>query len=66
MDIHFHVGGIAIMDVLFTILGALGLSYYFKWSFYITLIGLFILGILSHRVFGIRTTVDRWLFTNDS
>jgi len=43
MNIHFHLGGIAIMDVLFTILG-----------------------ILSHRVFAIRTTVDRWLCTNDS
>ena len=61
-NIHFHVGGIAIMDVLFTIVGAGILSRRFKWSFPLTLGILFLLGIFFHRVFGVRTTVDKWLF----
>ena len=60
--IHFHVGGFAIMDILFTVLGAVYLSYKFKWSFVLTLLGLFLLGIILHRLFKVRTTVDRMLF----
>ena len=60
--IHFHVFGIAIMDVLMTIIGAGILSYIFKWNFLITLIVLFLSGIILHRLFCVRTTIDKLLF----
>jgi hypothetical protein len=59
--VHKHILGIAWMDVLMTIIGAFILSYLFKWSFIYTLIILFILGILLHRIFCVNTTVDNWL-----
>jgi len=60
--VHTHLFGVAIMDVLMTIVGAFLLSYFFKWNFIITLVVLFILGILLHRLFCVSTTVDK-LFT---
>lgn len=62
--IHTHVYGIAIIDVVMTIIGAGLLSYLFKWNFIICLLVLFLLGILLHRVFCVRTTIDKLLFTN--
>jgi hypothetical protein len=54
--------GIAIMDLVMTILAALIISFIFKYSFVYTLIFLFILGIILHRLFCVRTTVDKLLF----
>lgn len=62
--IHKHVMGIAIMDVIMTILAAYLLSYFFKWNFVYTLIIFFLLGIVLHRVFCVRTTIDKLLFKN--
>lgn len=56
--------GVAVADVLMTILGALIVSYFFKYSFFYTLITLFILGIVLHRLFCVRTTIDKILFPN--
>ena len=58
----FRIGGIAVADVVMTIVGAYFLSYLFQWNFTYTLIGLFILGIILHRLFCVRTTVDKLLF----
>jgi len=33
-------------------------------NFWILLVGMFILGIFLHRIFGVRTTVDKILFKN--
>jgi len=60
--VHFHVFGIAIMDVIMTIIGAGILSYIFKWNFLITLIILFLTGIVLHRLFCVKTTIDKLLF----
>jgi len=54
--------GIAVVDVILTIIVALLISYFFKLSFWITLIILFILGIILHRLFCVRTTIDKVLF----
>ena len=62
--VHKHLFGVAIIDVIMTILGAFLLSYFFKWNFIYTMIILFILGIISHRVFCVRTTIDKLLFKN--
>ena len=56
--------GVAIADVIMTILGALIISYLFKYSFLYTTITLFILGIILHRIFCVRTTIDKLLFPN--
>ncbi len=57
----YRLFGVAIMDVIMTFIGALLLSYIFKWSFMYTTIGLFVLGIILHRVFCVRTTLDKLL-----
>ncbi len=61
---HKHFFGIAIVDVIMTIIGAFVLSYLFKWNFIYTMIVLFLLGIIAHRVFCVRTTIDKLLFKN--
>ena len=38
------------------------ISYFYKKSFFYTCIFLFILGILFHRLFCVRTTIDKILF----
>jgi hypothetical protein len=54
--------GVAIVDVIFTIIAAFFISYLTKYSFIKTLIVLFILGIFLHRMFCVRTTIDKLLF----
>ena len=54
---------LAIMDVLMTILAAFIISYFFKASFVCVCAVLFILGIILHRIFCVRTTIDRLLFS---
>ena len=60
----YRLFGLAIVDVVMTILGALLISYIFKYSFLYTTISFFILGIILHRLFCVRTTVDKLLFPN--
>lgn len=56
--------GISIVDVILTIIAAFLISYFFKISFFYTSISLFVLGIVLHRLFCVRTTVDKLLFPN--
>ena len=58
----YRLFGIAIADLIMTIIVALILSYIFKFNFWITLIILLILGIILHRLFCVRTTIDKLLF----
>ena len=60
----YRLFGIAIVDVIETILGALLFSYIFNYSFLYTTIVFFIIGIILHRLFCVRTTVDKLLFPN--
>ena len=53
---------IAIVDVILTILAAFIISYIFNINFSYTLLSLFILGIISHHIFCVRTTIDKLLF----
>lgn len=52
----------AIIDVLFTIIGAFFLSYLFKINYFIILFILFILAILLHRLFCVNTTLNKLIF----
>jgi hypothetical protein len=56
--------GLAIFDVIMTIILAIFISYFFKIPFTYTSISLFILGIILHRLFCVRTTIDKLLFPN--
>ncbi len=58
----YRIFNIAIVDVILTILVALLISYFFKFNFWYTLIILFLLGIIMHRLFCVRTTIDKLLF----
>jgi len=63
-----RIFNIAIVDVLFTIIGGIIIQFFLLrvFSFYIdltlVLIILFSLGILLHRLFCVRTTIDKLLF----
>ena len=58
----YRLFGVAIVDVIFTIIGAMIISYFYNRSFIYTLIFLFLLGIILHRLFCVRTTIDKLLF----
>lgn len=60
----YRIFNIAYVDVIMTIVGSLLLAWLNKWSYIKTIIGMFILGIILHRMFCVRTTVDKWLFPN--
>ena len=65
---------IAVVDVLLTIILALVFALFFKYAikleatftiiFIINLVSLFILGIILHKIFCVRTTIDKLLFKN--
>ena len=59
----YRIFNIAIVDVILTILSAF-IIYLFipKYNFFIILLFLFILGIVLHRIFCVRTTIDKLLF----
>ena len=60
----YRIFNIAIVDVIMTIIGAIIISYIFKKSFILVAIILFFCGIVLHRVFCVRTTIDKLLFPN--
>ena len=52
----------ALLDILQTLLGAFIISKIMHWNVLYVTIGLFLMGILAHRLFCVRTTMDRLLF----
>jgi hypothetical protein len=58
--------GVAIADVIMTLIGAAIISYFSGYSFFYVAIVLFILGIILHRLFCVRTTIDKALFPNSA
>ena len=62
--VHKHFMGIAIVDVLMTILGSYLFHRMTGYTLWKCIIGLFILGIVLHRLFGVQTTLDKFLFGN--
>lgn len=53
---------VAIVDVVFTLLAAFGISYYFHINIYVSIVGLFVLAIVAHRIFCVNTTVNKLIF----
>ena len=60
---QYRIFNIAIVNVLLTIFVAFLISYFFSLDFWIILIILFLLGILLHILFCVKTTVDKILFS---
>lgn len=60
----YRLFNIAIVDVLLTILASYMISYYFKYKFIYVLVFLFLLGVLLHRLFCVKTTIDKFLFSS--
>uniref|UniRef100_A0A6C0JJB3 Uncharacterized protein n=1 Tax=viral metagenome TaxID=1070528 RepID=A0A6C0JJB3_9ZZZZ len=60
---HKHYYGVAMFDTVGTIVVGIILSFLFKWNTILTIAVLFILGIILHRLFCVRTTVDKILFS---
>ena len=58
----YRIFNIAIVDVLLTFFVAFIISFFSKINFFIILILLFIAGIILHRIFWVRTTVDKLIF----
>jgi len=59
----YRIFNIAIMDVIFTFLGAFIIHLFIpKYNYFIILLLLFILGIILHRIFCVRTTIDKLIF----
>ena len=61
----YRVFDIAVVDVLFTFLLAKFIQYYLleEWDFLLILVCCFALGIILHRVFCVKTTIDKLLFS---
>jgi hypothetical protein len=59
----YKIFNISIVDVLLTIIGAYIIYLFFpKINYFIILILFFILGIILHKIFCVRTTIDKYLF----
>jgi len=58
----YKIFNIAIFDLLFTLLCSIIISIYMKISFITIFIFLFLISIIFHRIYGIRTTIDKLLF----
>jgi len=66
MGIHkYRVAGISIVDVLVVIAGGILISYFSGWSIYPVLVVLFVLGIFVHRIFCVRSGIDKLLFPDE-
>jgi hypothetical protein len=61
----YRIANIAIVDVILTIIFAFVVHLLFNnYSFCFILIVLFLSSIVMHRLFCVRTTVDKFLFVN--
>jgi hypothetical protein len=58
----FKIFGISVWDTLITIACALIIAWISGWGYWNTIIGVFLLGIVVHKLFCVRTAVDRMLF----
>ena len=58
----YRIFNIAIVDVVLTILAAYIISFFTNYKFVYVMLFMFLLGIISHRIFCVRTTIDKLLF----
>ena len=58
----YKIGGVSELDFGVAAIAAYLLSLLLRTNFLTTFILFLILGIIVHRMFCVRTTVDKWLF----
>ena len=59
----YRIFDIAIIDVLLVVIAAYVINHYYpQYEIKMILVYLFIIGIISHRLFCVRTTIDKLLF----
>lgn len=59
----YKIFNLAIFDILFTILGAYIIKIFIpKYNLFLILIVLFLIGIILHRLFCVKTTIDKFIF----
>jgi len=59
----YRIANIAVVDLGLTILAAILISKWVKFGFWQVLGALLLLAIVSHRLFCVRTTIDKLLFS---
>ncbi len=59
----YRIFDIAYVDVISTIIGSIMLAWLFKWNYLRTILGMFLLGIVLHRFFNVRTTIGKLIFS---
>jgi hypothetical protein len=59
---HRHYFGVAILDIVGSILLSEVIVYLFHTPRWITLFSVLLTGVVMHRLFCVRTTVDKYLF----
>ena len=59
----YRLFNLAIVDIIATIILGIIISFVFKQPFIITLVILFILGIIFHKLFCVNTTINNLLFS---
>ena len=60
----YRIFDIAVVDVAATVVVAFIIARVFGIVFWKSLVVLFIVGVISHRAFCVRTTVDKLVFAN--
>jgi fatty acid desaturase len=58
----YRIMDIAVMDTVVVVAFVAVLTWAFSWPFWWTLLAVFLLGIVVHRMFCVRTGVDKLLF----
>lgn len=58
----YRVFDLAIIDVVLTVLGGVILAWIFNWNYILTIIIVFLIGILFHRLFCVNTTINKMIF----
>ena len=57
----YKIGGIAVIDLIFTIVGAYFIHNYFKLNFIVTLVSLLIIGEIAHYLFCVDTPIINYI-----
>lgn len=60
----FRIFDVAVIDVVFTIIGGVLIAKWLDVAIWKPILALFVIGIVSHRLFCVRTTIDKILFPN--
>ncbi len=61
---RLRIFGLGLIDVVTTLLGAYLISYFSGVSLVYVIPAVLVLGVIVHRIFCVRTKVDRMLFPN--